>query len=108
MDSFYPSSQPAYSTMGWGMNPGTMNMALQNPCCVPEPCCVVPEPRTCGCRHEHRREPETQLYIVRKGDSVYKIAQRFGTTVNAIVRLNNLQNPNLIYPGQRLLIPKTR
>ncbi|MDP4127962.1 MAG: LysM peptidoglycan-binding domain-containing protein, partial [Bacillota bacterium] len=38
-------------------------------------------------------------------DSVYKIAKRFGTTMRAIILGNNLRNPNLIYPGQRLIIP---
>jgi len=49
--------------------------------------------------------PAHQVYVVKKGDSVYKIAKRFGTTMQAIILANNLRNPNLIYPGQILLIP---
>lgn len=44
-------------------------------------------------------------YTVRKGDTVYKIARRFGTTMNAIIQTNNLRNPNLIFPGQVLYVP---
>lgn len=44
---------------------------------------------------------------VEPGDTLSYIAYRYGTTVNSIVRLNNIQNPNLIYVGQRLLIRTT-
>ena len=45
-------------------------------------------------------------YAVRKGDTLWGIAQRFGTTVEKIVKDNNIKNPNLIYPSQRLIIKK--
>ncbi|MCR3921492.1 MAG: LysM peptidoglycan-binding domain-containing protein [Firmicutes bacterium] len=47
-----------------------------------------------------------RIYIVRSGDSVWKIAQMFGVTMESIIAANNLQNPNLIYPGQKLIIPR--
>jgi LysM repeat protein len=40
-----------------------------------------------------------------KGDTLRKIADRCGTTVSALTRANNLLNPNLIYPGQVLVMP---
>src|SRR5690554_6208159 len=46
-------------------------------------------------------------YTVKKGDTLSHIAKRFGTTVNELVRLNNIKNPNLIYPGQKLKIKGT-
>ncbi|HZK25226.1 MAG TPA: LysM peptidoglycan-binding domain-containing protein [Oscillospiraceae bacterium] len=49
--------------------------------------------------------PEQRIYIVRSGDSVWKIAQKFGVSMEVIIAANNLQNPNLIYPGQKLIIP---
>jgi spore germination protein len=51
--------------------------------------------------------PQYQRYTVRQGDTLFAIASRFGTTVEAIARLNNISNPNLIFPGQVLLIPVT-
>jgi LysM repeat protein len=44
-------------------------------------------------------------YTVQRGDTLYSIACRFGTTYWAIAAANNLSNPNYIYPGQRLFIP---
>ncbi len=44
-------------------------------------------------------------YIVRPGDTLWAIALRYGTTPWAIAAVNGLRNPNLIYPGQRLIIP---
>jgi LysM repeat protein len=48
--------------------------------------------------------PEAIIYTVRPGDTVYLIARRFGTSVQNIVTFNYLVNPNLIYPGQRLVV----
>ena len=39
------------------------------------------------------------------GDTLSGIAARFGTTVANLVSANNITNPNLIYPGQVLVIP---
>lgn len=44
-------------------------------------------------------------HLVRPGENLSQIAQRYGVTVAAIVEANNLWNPNLIYVGQCLLIP---
>lgn len=49
-------------------------------------------------------EPEEVWYTVKKGDNLTKIAKKFGVTVDSIVKLNNIENPNLIYPGQKLRI----
>ncbi len=45
------------------------------------------------------------IYIVQPGDWLAKIATRFGVTVQAILDANGLANPNLIFVGQRLVIP---
>nr|WP_162990736.1 LysM peptidoglycan-binding domain-containing protein [Maliibacterium massiliense] len=47
---------------------------------------------------------DTRTYTVQRGDTLSEIAARFGTTVAALVRENNIANPNLIYPGQVLRI----
>lgn len=46
-------------------------------------------------------------YTVRSGDSLYLIANRYGTSINAIKSANNLYSNN-IYPGQKLRIPQTQ
>ncbi|WP_456459716.1 LysM peptidoglycan-binding domain-containing protein [Desulfurobacterium sp.] len=45
-------------------------------------------------------------YIVKKGDSLNKIAEKFGTTTTEIILSNKLKPPYVIYPGQRLVIPE--
>ena len=46
---------------------------------------------------------ETIRYKVRNGDSLWKIAQRFRTTVKALRELN--ATSNLIRPGEWLVVP---
>ncbi|GGL22677.1 LysM peptidoglycan-binding domain-containing protein [Phycicoccus endophyticus] len=44
-------------------------------------------------------------YTVRSGDTLDGIARRHGSTVRALVAHNDVRNPNLIYPGDRLRVP---
>ena len=39
-------------------------------------------------------------YIVRRGDTLSGIAERFGLEWRRIASINEISNPNLIYPGQ--------
>lgn len=48
------------------------------------------------------------IYIVQRGDTLNQIAANFGTTAIAIAKENNIRNINLIYVGQRLIIPTNR
>ena len=45
-------------------------------------------------------------YIVTDGDTLYGIAERYGSTVDAIMQLNQLSAQNFIHPGDTLLIPR--
>ncbi|MFN8496956.1 MAG: LysM peptidoglycan-binding domain-containing protein [Anaerolineae bacterium] len=45
------------------------------------------------------------VHVVQPGETVSSIARRYNVSPNAIIAANNLPNPNLIYPGQRLIIP---
>ncbi|MGD9046774.1 MAG: LysM peptidoglycan-binding domain-containing protein [Anaerolineae bacterium] len=49
-----------------------------------------------------------QAHVVRRGETLYAIAARYGTTVQAISSANGLRNPSYIYAGQRLIIPRGR
>lgn len=44
-------------------------------------------------------------YTVVAGDTLYGIAARFNTTIQTLAQINNIVNPNLIYPGQVLRVP---
>lgn len=45
-------------------------------------------------------------YVVKPGDSLWKIATSYGTTINALMEANNLKSTEL-YPGQVLTIGET-
>lgn len=44
-------------------------------------------------------------YVVQYGDTLYRISIRFGVSIQSLVTANAIPNPNLIYAGQRLVIP---
>ena len=46
-----------------------------------------------------------QVYVVQKGDTLSGISKRFNTSMQKVISTNRLQNPNRIYPGQKLIIP---
>lgn len=46
------------------------------------------------------------IYFVKHGDTIWKIAKKFKSTINDIVRVNEIEDPDKIYPGQQLYIPK--
>ncbi len=50
--------------------------------------------------------PSIIIYFVQKGDTLWEIAKKYHTTICEIVRANCIENPDLIYPGQQLLIPR--
>ena len=97
--------QGGFVNLDVDMDPGFVSIDVDNPmACAP-----------CGphmMHHQHHcpmptpvPTPEPEVYVVKKGDTIYKIAKRYGTTMQAIILANNLRNPDLIYPGQILLIP---
>lgn len=44
------------------------------------------------------------VYTVRRGNTLTYIANKFGVTIQSIVQLNHILNPNLIFTGERLRI----
>lgn len=44
-------------------------------------------------------------YVVKKGDYLSKIASKFSTTVDKLVKANNIKNANIITVGQKIGIP---
>ena len=47
-----------------------------------------------------------RYYVVRPGDTLTSIADRYGLELENLLNLNRLENPNLIYPGQILRLTK--
>lgn len=48
---------------------------------------------------------KVKTYTVKRGDTLSKIARETKTTVNALVSLNGIKNPNLIHTGQIIKLP---
>ena len=49
--------------------------------------------------------PGGSVYYVQRGDTLRKIAARYGTTVDALLKLNpQIKNPNIIYIGQAITV----
>ncbi|SNR88245.1 LysM peptidoglycan-binding domain-containing protein [Desulfurobacterium atlanticum] len=55
-----------------------------------------------------KRETEIITYRVRKGDSIKKIARKFGISEKEVIKLNKLKRPYRIYVGQKLKIPVSK
>ncbi|MFR0560065.1 LysM peptidoglycan-binding domain-containing protein [Limosilactobacillus mucosae] len=53
-------------------------------------------------------ETSSASYTVKSGDTLSGIASQYNTTVNQIVSLNQLSNPNLIYVGQVLKLKNSQ
>jgi len=49
----------------------------------------------------------SKTYTVKSGDTLYSIARAYGVTVSALAAANKITNYNLIYVGQKLIIPGT-
>ncbi|MBE2182376.1 MAG: LysM peptidoglycan-binding domain-containing protein [Anaerolineae bacterium] len=51
--------------------------------------------------------PPGQVVYVASGDTLAAIALRHGVSLSALAAANQIANPNLIYPGQQLILPGT-
>jgi LysM repeat protein len=79
-------------------NPGVNPNALQigQTVCIPG---TAPTPAGCPAG--------STSYVIRAGDTLYAIAQRYNTTVNEIIAINPGINPNALRIGQTVCIPGT-
>ncbi|WP_316568633.1 LysM peptidoglycan-binding domain-containing protein [Neobacillus sp. YIM B06451] len=48
-----------------------------------------------------------RIYVVKPGDSLWRLAQTYRTTVSQIVTVNELKNPNVLVVGESLVIPES-
>lgn len=58
-----------------------------------------------GERPEYQAADRDMRYRVQPGDTLYEIAERFGTSVPVLARINHIKNPGLLYPGQQIKLP---
>lgn len=51
-----------------------------------------------------KEQPKELYYIIQKGDTLYSIAKKYGTSVDKLIELNGIKRPNLIYAGTKIRI----
>ena len=51
---------------------------------------------------DHR---QAETYVIQKGDSLSKIAQRYDLSTKELCELNGIKNPNVVRVGQKLILP---
>lgn len=51
------------------------------------------------------RNTKTETIVVQRGDTLSQIAAEYGTSYQYLAKINNIENPNLIYVNQRLIVP---
>ncbi|WP_054635825.1 LysM peptidoglycan-binding domain-containing protein [Thalassobacillus sp. C254] len=64
---------------------------------------LPPEPIEDAEAQEPSAEPDSAVYVVESGDTLYNIAQSEGTTVHALQANNDIES-DVIFPGQELTI----
>ncbi len=55
---------------------------------------------------ENTEDYSVIIYVIKSGDTIWKIAKRFDSTVDDIVRVNGIKNPDKINVGEKIYIPK--
>jgi len=48
---------------------------------------------------------QAQTYVVRSGDTLFRIALRFNVPISRLIQANGIVDPNRVYVGQTLVIP---
>jgi len=55
-------------------------------------------------KNERIQAQKTRYHIVKRGDSLYRIALKYGLTVDGLCNLNKISPRQSIYPGQKLVV----
>jgi lipid-binding SYLF domain-containing protein len=53
-----------------------------------------------------RSQDEGRYHVVRSGDTLFKIGNQYGVSVDELCRLNNMKKTDTIHPGQKLLVSR--
>ena len=69
---------------------------------------VVPENLIIGSRLKIMPAPVLTLYTVKRGDTLWKISVKFGVPLDVIIKHNALKYPDVLYPGEILVIPRMK
>lgn len=109
--SRYGSTIDAIASVNGLSNPGliyvgqTLLIPVRGNPPQPAPPTFTPAPVNPG--GGQQPQPGFVSYTIVRGDTLSTIAARFNTTVTTLAQVNNIVNPNLIYPGQVISVPGT-
>lgn len=68
---------------------------------------VQQKPKQIGYNNSSNKGSGFIYYTVQKGDSLWRIATKYSVSVDELKRLNNINDHNNLYPGQKLKVVKT-
>ena len=71
------------------------------------PVAYSPKPKGKARKRSPKKEARGRSYTVRRGDTLWKIARRFGVPVKAIKRRNRMGRKSRLQAGQVILIPRS-
>jgi LysM repeat protein len=74
-----------------------------SPTPLPEPTATTPPPTP----EPPTATPGPIVHVVAQGENLYRIAARYGVSVDDVRRANPIADPDHIEPGQRLVIPRS-
>jgi murein DD-endopeptidase MepM/ murein hydrolase activator NlpD len=97
----YHTDVPALARLNGIVNPMMIyvGQALTLPAAPASP--VAPTPTATA-----KSNPAADMvYTVQPGETLFRIALKYSTTASALATYNKLDNPSVVYAGQRLLIP---
>lgn len=93
----------------WDSDPDATKLVIDATRCGVIPAQIITAPphmyTTTTAAHPTYPTGTSTTYVVQRGDNLYRISLRFGRTMSQIARANGITNYNLIYAGQRLVIP---
>jgi LysM repeat protein len=52
-----------------------------------------------------KKRASITIYVVQSGDTLWKIAKKYNTTIQEIARVNAIEDPNVVKVSQKLIIP---
>ena len=55
---------------------------------------------------DQKSKPSITVYVVQKGDTLWKIAKRYNSTVEEIIEANDIISPENVMPGEKIIIEK--
>lgn len=52
-----------------------------------------------------RKKSSITIYVLQQGDTLWKVAKKYGTTIEGIMNINSIENEEIVRPGDKLIVP---